>query len=98
MSELDKLDKFLAEHKIKHTYSKTNPGIEENVKHRLDIPKDQDFWAQITVYENDEYAWDAICGCGSYGYKDGLLEVAGSITEHDVEGVFNGRRHYKENI
>ena len=30
--------------------------------------------------------WDAVCQYGSYGYEDGLLEVAGTICRSDIEG------------
>lgn len=31
--------------------------------------------------------WDAICHCGSYGYEQGLIEVAGSIVKNDNDEV-----------
>lgn len=41
---------------------------------------------QIIVYENGKRVWDAICHFGSYGYKEGLLEIMGSIVDVEKDG------------
>lgn len=43
---------------------------------------------EITVNDkNFGGNWDAICGYGSYGFKQGLLEVMGNIRDNNgVEG------------
>lgn len=40
---------------------------------------------QVIVYEKGKRSWDVICSIGSYGGKQGLLEVYGNICE-DVIG------------
>lgn len=40
----------------------------------------------ITVEENGEYKWDAICHEGSYGQKQGLLEIMGTLVDEDKTG------------
>lgn len=89
MSEMDKLDAALTERGIEHQYNKTSPEMAEIVKlarSKIRIPENKEFWSQIIVYKDGEYLWDAICSYGTYGYEDGLLEVAGSIAKDDVEG------------
>lgn len=86
MNEMDKLHVALTERGIEHQYNKTSPEIAEIIKDKIKIPEDKEFWSQITVYKNGKYLWDAICGYGTYGHEEGLLEIAGSITKDDVEG------------
>ena len=89
MSEMDKLDVALTERGVEHQYNKTFPEMTEIVKlarNKIRIPDNKEFWSQITVYKDGEYLWDAIYGYGTYGYEDGLLEIAGSIAKYDVEG------------
>lgn len=39
---------------------------------------------QIIVYNADgKRLWDAVCGYGSYGYQEGLLEIMGTIVEKE---------------
>lgn len=79
----------LTERGIEHQYNKTSPEMAEIVKlarSKIRIPENKEFWSQIIVYKDGEYLWDAICGYGTHGYEDGLLEVAGSIAKDDVEG------------
>ena len=49
---------------------------------------DKDWGWQVTVNDkNFGGNWDAICGYGSYGFKQGLLEVMGNIRDDNgVEG------------
>lgn len=44
---------------------------------------------QIIVYNGVERVWDAICHKYSYGHEDGLLEVAGIMTE-DIDDAVKG--------
>ena len=67
MSELDKLEKYLKEHNI--TYERID---KEGVLSRH----------QILVKDEDGVViWDAICHFGSYGYKEGLLEIMGTLVK-----------------
>lgn len=89
MSELDKLQKYLEVNG--YVYSRTDEvnnfveviGVEGICK--LDRH-------QIIVYDKKmNRQWDAICHYGSYGYKQGLLEVSGCITSDDVEGYLTAQ-------
>lgn len=43
---------------------------------------------QIVVNdENDNYLWDAICHCGSYGHEDGLIEIMGTPVQNEKDEV-----------
>lgn len=43
---------------------------------------------QIVVNDdNDNYLWDAICHCGSYGHEEGLIEIMGTIVQNDCDDV-----------
>lgn len=90
MNEMDKLDAALTERGIQHDYNRLFPEMDKFVKENADnlpgIFKNKDFGSKITVYKDGKYLWDAICGYGTHGYKDGLLEIAGSIAKDDVEG------------
>lgn len=76
---------------IEHDYVRRSQEMDKFIKENADnlpsILKDKDFGSKIIVYENGTYLWDAICGYGTYGYKEGLLEIAGSIAKDDVEGL-----------
>lgn len=80
MSELDKLECYLKEHGIWHK--------------RIDEPAfipmidDGDVGRhQIVVYDEEGGTkWDAICQFGSYGYKEGLLEIYGNIVDEKKDG------------
>ncbi len=85
MTEMDKLDAILTERNITHTYGRRFPEIDKIIEENK-IFEDQDWGTQIIVYEDGVRKWDAICGYGSYGEKEGLLEVSGNITKKDVEG------------
>lgn len=79
MSELDKLERYLKEHGIRHK--------------RIDEPAfipmidDGDVGRhQIVVYDEEGGTkWDAICQYGSFGYKEGLLEICGDIVEEEYD-------------
>lgn len=86
MTEMDKLDAMLTERGIEHTYGRRFPEMDELGSKEPYLFKDQDWGTQIVVYDGEMRSWDAICGYGSYGYEQGLIEVMGSVTDKDVEG------------
>lgn len=45
---------------------------------------------QINVPNSKDKEWDAICHYGSYGYKEGLLEIYGSIVPEDIGDTVEG--------
>lgn len=83
MEELKKLEEYLDAHGIK--YERFDSEYLEDENGRI-VSADRH---QITV-RNDKgkYMWDAICQQWSYGHRQGLLEIAGSISraKKDVEG------------
>ena len=50
---------------------------------------------QIIVYDSrGKRQWDAVCCCFSYGHKDGLLEIMGTIVKDkkmEVEGYLTAQ-------
>lgn len=80
MSELDKLQAYLLEHRFYFQ------RIDENYGGRFGVDRHQ-----IIVYETAECTeehrlWDAICQYGSYGYEYGLLEIMGVIVDEAEVG------------
>lgn len=73
MSELDKLEKYLKEHGYEYKRIDTERTPLTTERH------------QVIVYNNGEWFWDAICQPGSYGYKEGLLEIMGYIVWYDID-------------
>lgn len=83
MTELEKLGAYLQEHNI--AYERYDSEYQEDDNGRP-VSADRH---QITVRNSKgRYMWDAICQQWSYGHKQGLLEIAGSISraKKDVEG------------
>jgi len=78
MSEMDKLEQYLEEHKYHYQRFDDYTGV-------LD-------WHQIVVYRSKRAEkehrkdWDVVCHYGSFGYKEGLLEAMGSIVDPDKDG------------
>jgi len=69
--EFDKLIAYLVANNIPYSVLDRNYG-----KHH--------YAHQVIVFdENRGIAWDAICYPGSYGYEDGLLEIAGCLINED---------------
>ena len=82
MSELDKLEKYLIEHRIE--YNRYDVNQEWDVGDGVVIEMDRH---QICVpEEGDRCKWDAICQRGSYGYELGLLEIYGEIVDEKKDG------------
>lgn len=92
MTEMQKLDKYLTEHNIIHTYERRWPDSEKrNPEFREGQPFDGGY--QIVAYDKcNNRLWDAVCGYGSYGFQHGLLEimeersseVVGLLTAEDI--------------
>lgn len=74
MSELDKLEKYLKEHGYEYKRYDTKRTSQTLARH------------QVVVFDHGEMLWDAICHPGSYGYKEGLLEIMGDIVWYDIDG------------
>lgn len=82
MTEMQKLDRMLASLNIPHTYGRRFPDLDK--KEPI-----HDWGTQIIVTtEKGKRLWDAVCGYGSYGFEDGLLEIMGDIVpgKDDVLG------------
>lgn len=74
MTEFNKLENYLRKANCPYERIDTNDyGLE---RHMIFVPNEKD------------REWDCICFPGSFGYKDGLLEIMGNIVEgeDDVEG------------
>ena len=71
MLEIEKLHQMLTAANIPHTMNRSH----------LKIPNPS---YQIVVYNKcNAYLCDAIFGTYSYGYKNGLLEIMGGLTEEE---------------
>ena len=79
MSELDKLAKYL--HKIKMPFKQYECDKQWDVDDCI-IVMDRH---QICVPNQEYPIWDAICQRGSYGYKEGLLEIYGVIVDEAID-------------
>lgn len=90
MTEMQKLDKYLTEHNIKHTYGRRWPETERIMPdYREGGTYDGGY--QIVVNDNkNEYLLDAICGRGSFGFKQGLIEIMGVIVPDDAGDSVEG--------
>ena len=80
MSELDKLAKYL--HKIKMPFEQYECDKQWDIDDCI-IVMDRH---QICVPNQEYPIWDAICQKGSYGYKEGLLEIYGVIVDEAIDG------------
>lgn len=76
LKELDILEKFLKKNDFK--YERIDKWIKKG--------DDREFH-QLVVEENNGI-WDVICHPGSYGWREGLLEICGKYVDadYDVEG------------
>lgn len=80
MRELDILEKYLILNGYKYRRIEETNVIEF-------MGKNEDIGIkQIIVYKNGKRSWDAVCHYGSYGYKEGLLEIMGSIVDEEKDG------------
>lgn len=76
MSELDKLEKYLRENGYKVE------RIDDDALKDYDLDRHQ----VIVFNEDGNRKWDAVCHFGSYGYKEGLLEVYGETVVFPEDG------------
>lgn len=84
MSELDKLEKYLLDHRI--TYERIDRDAVFDRDKRIVIQYGRH---QICVPQSgEECRWDVICHPHSYGYEQGKLELYGElVTEDDGDSV-----------
>lgn len=84
LRELDKLEKYLIEHRIEYNrYRETAELVSWDGSITTEIQTRD----QICVPEEGERCqWDAICQSGSYGYELGLLEIYGEIVDEQKDG------------
>ncbi len=82
MDELNKLEQYLKEKKIPYNREKMFPELSA------------EYGERINVYnKKGKRLWDAVCGLGTYGGEEGLLEAAGQI----VTGkIVTGNKYYHE--
>ena len=78
MSELDKLESYLAEHG--YDYRRFDDYASYYERHQIEVYKKQKYKKEPVK------DWDAICQQGSYGYDEGLLEIYGSIVDKKKDG------------
>lgn len=79
--ELTRLERYLKDHGYK--YERKDEEVNEFMnRHQI-----------VVMNDKGEYMWDAICHFGSYGYEQGLLEIAGDIVTGDyaVEGFLTAK-------
>lgn len=84
MSELDKLEKYLLDHRI--AYERIEEDAVFDREHRLVIRFGRHQICVPCMPEDGECRWDAICQPGSYGYEQGLLEIYGEIVDEATDG------------
>lgn len=82
LKELDKLEKYLIEHRIEYNRYDVNRKLEattglviEMDRHQICVPD-----------EGERCKWDVICQKWSYGYELGLLEIYGEIVDEEKDG------------
>lgn len=101
MSEMELLHEMLTEEGIEHTYAPRNLSISEMVIDLMPVYNGADDPVyfempaklagandmQVIIYDqNHKRLLDAVCGYGTYGYEQGLLEVMGTIVP-EKDGV-----------
>ena len=87
MNELDKLEAYLKEKCIK--YERIDKSRYSDLPKEMMVGNVQGFGEQhqIIVYDSKgKIVWDAICHWGSYGWKEGLLEIMGNIVDEKRVG------------
>ncbi len=82
-TELDRLQEYLIARRITHERIDEEEIIDEKGRvirmdrHQIFVPE-----------EGENCRWDAICHRGSYGWKQGLIEICGTlVTEEDDDTV-----------
>lgn len=79
MSEIEKLDAMLTELNVGHTLLRRFPEMDK------EFPTIDWGWQLDVNDKNFGGNWDVICGHGSYGFHEGMLELMGDIL--DTNGV-----------
>ena len=90
MSELDKLEAYLKKHKIKYKRIDEVPEFQIEQAKLHNFYEDGMFERHQIMVLNDQgkREWDVICHWGSYGFKQGLLELYGNlVTKADGDDV-----------
>ena len=101
MTEMQKLDKYLTKHNIKHIYKRRWPEFDKQQKimrvtatgaiyHTMKENAIDGGWQIVVSDENGEYLFDAICGYGSFGFNRGLIEIMGCIVPDDAHDSVEG--------
>lgn len=86
MTEMQKLDILLKHAKVPHTYDRDFLSASNKIGE------------QIIVCDSEGHRlWDGICCDGSYGGKQGLIEVMGTqlVGHDDLEGWLTARQVMK---
>ena len=79
LTELNKLEKYLRDNGYNVERIDCDEDMEDVERH------------QVIIYDDDnQRQWDAICQPGSYGCRDGLLEIYGSIVDKKREDLVVG--------
>lgn len=89
MTELDKLEQYLRENRIKYERIDDDGEVakEMMIRSGMEYPDGYGERHQIIVYDDKgKQVWDAICHWGSYGYEQGLLEVMGDPVVRNSDG------------
>lgn len=79
--ELDRLEEYLKENKIKYERDDDNSIVE--LPGGMSYREDRH---QIWVPARVGAKWDALIGSGSYGYEHGLLEIYGDLVDVKRDG------------
>ena len=82
VAELEKLASYLRKHYISHSYEYKVSRYYTPDNKELRINR-----AQIIAFDdNGNRSWDAICSTGSYGQREGLLEIMGDLVDEKKVG------------
>lgn len=82
MTEMEKLVEYLDKSGAKYKRYKETHIVTFPDGNDIDLGRNQ-----VIVYDTDgNIKWDAICQYGSYGYKEGLLEIMGDIVDEGKDG------------
>lgn len=82
MTEMDKLVEYLDKSGANYKRIKETNFVKFPDGNEIDIGRNQ-----VVVYDDEDcLKWDAICQYGSYGYKEGPLEIMGDIVDEEEDG------------
>lgn len=83
MTELDKLEAYLREHRI--NYSREDI-VTNYYGLKFADPATVERHQLIVFSKDGKRQWDAVCHKGSYGYDEGLLEIMGEPVVREIDG------------